>query len=138
MTAVRRVSKGCFGKRPHVTASCIIAWMPGLAAMSAPRCAGGRNVTPGLACAERRLLRALLRESREEPLKISLPNLVVDFSSSFFLQDCVAMHPEGVVDAADAKAFAKERKFCLRILAQLNTFVHCSNNILPWLRADPR
>ena len=39
-TAARRVTKGCSGKRPAATASQIIAEMRGLAAMSAPRCAG--------------------------------------------------------------------------------------------------
>ena len=33
MTAARRVSSGCFGRKPAVT-------MRGLAAMSAPRCTG--------------------------------------------------------------------------------------------------
>ena len=75
------------------------------------------------------LLRTFLREPREEPLKGPLPNLIVDVSSSFLLQDCVATHPENVVRAANAEAFAKRCKLCLRILAQLNTFVHCSTNI---------
>ena len=39
-----RVSKGCFGKRPAITASCIIVWMRGLAAMSA---AMSHAVNPG-------------------------------------------------------------------------------------------
>ena len=39
------------------------------------------------------------------------------------------MHQEDVVHTANAKAVAKECKFCLRILAQLNTFVHCSNDV---------
>ena len=56
--------------------------------------------------AECSLLRTVLRESREEPLKGHLSNLVVDFSSPFLLQDCVAVHPEGVVDTAHAKTLA--------------------------------
>ena len=40
VTAAKRVSRGCIGKRPAVTPSWIIAWLRGLAAMSAPRCAG--------------------------------------------------------------------------------------------------
>ena len=40
MTAGRRDSRGCFGRRPAQTASWIIAWVRGLAVMRAPRCAG--------------------------------------------------------------------------------------------------
>ena len=40
MTAANCVSRQCFGKRPAVTPSWIIAWMRGRAAISAPRCAG--------------------------------------------------------------------------------------------------
>ena len=40
MTASRQASKGRFGRRPAVTASCIIAWILGLTAIRAPRCAG--------------------------------------------------------------------------------------------------
>ena len=39
------------------------------------------------------------------------------------------MHTKDVGDAADAKAFAEKRKFCLRILAQLNTLVHGANDV---------
>ena len=68
------------------------------------------------------------RESWEEPLERSPSNLVVDFSSSFLLQDRVAVHSQNVVDATDTKTFASEGNFCLRLLAQLNAFVHCSND----------
>ena len=70
--------------------------MRGLAAMSAPRCAG----------AECGLHQAVLREAREEPLERSLSNLVVDFGKSFPVQDHVAVHSEDVVDAADTQTFA--------------------------------
>ena len=40
MTAAKCVSRECFGKRPAVTPSWIIAWMRGRAAISAPRCVG--------------------------------------------------------------------------------------------------
>ena len=104
------------------------AWMRGLAAMSAPRCAGPAMCRsflypiPEWPALSVRLLRTVLRESREEALKRSLSNLVMDFSSPFFLQDCVAMHPEDVVDTANATAF-------VRILAQLNTLLHSSSDI---------
>ena len=65
----------------------------------------------------------------EEPIMRPLSNLIVDFSSPFFSQDCTAMHREDVLYAANATAFGKERKFCLRILAQVNTFVHCSDDV---------
>ena len=34
------------------------------------------------------------------------------------------MHPEGVVQSADAQALAKKGKFWLRVLAQLDTLMH--------------
>ena len=64
--------------------------------------------TPGLACA------VILRETREKPLEGSLPNLIVDFSRSFLLQDRVAAHPKGVVDSTDAKTLAEKGKVSLR------------------------
>ena len=70
----------------------------------------------GLACAECGLHQAVLREYREERLKRSPSNLVVDFSSSLLLQDRVAVHSEDVVDAADPETFTKENNFCLRVL----------------------
>ena len=49
------------------------------------------------------------------------------------------VHSQNVVDTTDTDTFAKESTFCLRVLAQLNAFVHCSNDArLPWLRVDPR
>ena len=45
-----------------------------------------------LACAECRLLRTVLRESWEEPFKGTVSHLIVDFSSSFLLQDRLAVH----------------------------------------------
>ena len=43
-------------------------------------------------CAECRLLRTVLRESWEEPFKGTVSHLIVDFSSSFLLQDRLAVH----------------------------------------------
>ena len=57
------------------------------------------------------------------------PNLIADFSSSLFLQDPVALHSQNVIDATDAKTFAQESKFCLRVLTQLDTFVHSSDDV---------
>ena len=74
-----------------------------------------------LACAECSLLRAVLRESQEEPFKGPVSNLIADFSGSFLLQDCVTVHPKDVVHAADAKALTEESKFCLQVLTQLDT-----------------
>ena len=34
------------------------------------------------------------------------------------------MHPENVVDPADARALAEEGKFCLRVLTELCAFMH--------------
>ena len=65
----------------------------------------------------------------EETLKRSLSNFFIDFSGSLLLQDRVAVHSKDVFDAADTKTFAEESKFCLRVLTQLNTFVHCSNDV---------
>ena len=66
------------------------------------------------------LYHAVFRETREQPLKRSLSNLVVDFSGSFLLQDRMTVHSE---------TFADESKFCLRVLTQLDTFVHSSNDV---------
>ena len=71
MAAARRISRGCFGRRPALTPSWIIAWMRGLAAMSAPRCARGRDISrsfvpdSGLACTEYLLCHTVLRAVRE-------------------------------------------------------------------------
>ena len=131
MTAARRVSRVCSGRRPAQTASWIVAWMRGFAAVRAPKCAESRDVSrsfvphPGLACTECRLRHTVWEEALERPL----PNLVEDFSSPFLMQDRVAVHSQDVVDAADSQTFPWESKFCLRVLAQLNAFVHCSNDI---------
>ena len=101
--------------------------MRGLAAMSVSN--------PGLACAVCRLLRPVFRESREESFKGAFSNLIVDFSSPFCLQDCVVMHPEDVVDTADAKAFAKE---CKSLSEDPGTAEHVRALLEPrlrWLRA---
>ena len=45
-------------------------------------------------------------ESREEPLKGPLPNLIVDFSSSCLPQDRVAVHSQDVMDTPDAKTLS--------------------------------
>ena len=83
----------------------------------------------GLACAEGRLRHAVFCEAREEPCERPLPDLVVDLCSTLFLQDYVAVNPQDVLDTANSQTLAKEGEFCLRILAQLNSFVHCSDDI---------
>ena len=40
----------------------------------------------------------------------------------------MAVHPENVVDTANAKTLAEESKFCLRVLAQLNTLTGSHSN----------
>ena len=82
-----------------------------------------------LACAEGRLRHAVLCETREEPFERPLPDLVVDRCSPLFLQDCVAVNPQDVVDTADAQTFSKEGELCLRVLAELDAFVYCSDDI---------
>ena len=99
MTAVRRVSRWCSGRRPAQTASWISAWMRGLAA------AWSRNVTRSFvpdSSAECCLRQTVLRESSKEALERPLPNLFEDFSSPFLLQDRVAVHSQDVVDAANS------------------------------------
>ena len=65
----------------------------------------------------------------EEPLQGPLPNLIIHVSSTFLLQNRVPVQPKSVIDTADAKTFTQESEFCLRILAQLNTLVHSSNDV---------
>ena len=60
-----------------------------------------------LACAECGLHQTVFRESWEKPLKRSPSNFVVDFSSSFLLQDRVAVHSQNVVDATDTAERAR-------------------------------
>ena len=76
MSAAKRAFSGCFGRRPAATASWIIAWMRGLAAVSATRCAGAAmsRTLSGLASAECGLRNAVLRETWEEPFEEPLPN----------------------------------------------------------------
>ena len=66
---------------------------------------------------------------REDPFERPLSNLVVDSCSSLFLKNCVAVCSQDVVDAADSQTLTEEGKFRLRVLTQLNTFVHCSNDV---------
>ena len=87
--------------------------MRGFAAMSSQVCRSSdvsRSFVPnsGLASTECRLRHTVLRETWEESFERPLPNLVVDFRSPLFLQDCVAGNPQDVVDAADSEAFAEE------------------------------
>ena len=82
----------------------------------------------GLASTECRLRHTVLRKTLEGPFKRPLPSLVVDFCSPLFLKDCVAVNSQEVVDAADSQA-RSEGKFRLRVLTQLNSFVHCSNDV---------
>ena len=79
----------------------------------------------GLACAECGLRHTVLREAWEEPFERPPPNLV-DFCSPLFLKDCVAVYSQDVVDAINSQTLPLEGKFCLRVLTQLNSFVHCS------------
>ena len=73
-----------------------------------------RSLEPnsGLACTEGCLCQAVLREPREEPFEGPLPDLVVDRCSVVFLQDCVAVKPEDVVDTANSQTFPKDGELC--------------------------
>ena len=82
-----------------------------------------------LACAEGCLCHAVLCETREEPFKRPLPDLVVDFCSPLFLQDCVAVNPPDVVGTANSQTLSEEGELRLRVLAELDAFVHCSDDI---------
>ena len=115
---------GCFNNRGEASfqglflqkassASCIISRIRDLAAMSAPRCAG-----PAVS-------RALLYPIPDWPaLSVACSEL-----SSVSAGKSLSRGPLPVVDTADAKTLAKESNVILRILAQLNTFVHCSNDV---------
>ena len=46
-----------------------------------------------------------------------------------FLQDCVAVNSQDVVDTADAQTLSKEAELRLRILAELDALVHCAEDI---------
>ena len=41
----------------------------------------------------------------------------------------MAVHSQNVIDTTDAKTFTQESKFCLRALAELDAFVHSSNEV---------
>ena len=68
------------------------------------------------ASAECGLRYAVLRETQEEPLERSPFNLVIDFCNLPFLQNCVTVCSQDVIDADDPHAFTEEGKFCLRVL----------------------
>ena len=65
----------------------------------------------------------------KEPFERPLPDLVVDCRYTLFLQDCVAVNPQDVVDTTDPQTFSKEGELCLWVLAELDAFVHCSDDI---------
>ena len=100
-----------------------------MAAMSAPRCEGRAMSCALLYPMPDSLALSVACSVLSSVIKGPLPNLIVDFSSSFLLQDRVAVHPKDVVDKADAKTFPKESKFCLWVLAQLNKLMHSSNDV---------
>ena len=70
-----------------------------------------------------------LRETWKEPFERPLPNLVVDFCSELFLKDGVAVKPQDVVDAAIPQTLLDEGELRLRVLAELDAFVHCSDDL---------
>ena len=39
------------------------------------------------------------------------------------------MKPQDVVDTANSQTFSKQGELCLWVLAELDAFVHCSDNI---------
>ena len=49
--------------------------------------------------------------------------------STFILQDRVAVHSQDVVETAHSQTFSKEGELCLRVLAELDAFVHCADDI---------
>ena len=88
----------------------------------------------GLACAEGRLRHAVLCEAQEEPFERPLPHLVADLCSTLFLQDCVAVNPQDVVDTADSRLSRRRANTVSGSwqkldLAELDAFVHCSDDI---------
>ena len=46
-----------------------------------------------------------------------------------FLQDCVAVNPQDAVDTANSQTFSKEGELCPWVLAELDAFVQCSDDI---------
>ena len=89
-----------------------------------------------LACAEGCLCRAVLRETTEEPFERPLPDLVIDPCHTLFLQDCVAVNPQDVVDTADSQTCPKEGELCLRVLAKLDALAHCTDGLAQNLVCD--
>ena len=79
----------------------------------------------GLVSAECRLRHTVPPGRPERPL----PHLVVDFCSPLFLKDCVAVFSQDVVDAANPHTPPEEGKFRLRLLAELDAFVHFSSDV---------
>ena len=90
-----------------------------------------RSLEPdsGLARTEGCLRHAVLRETGEEPFEGPLSNFIVDRRCTLFLQDCVAVNPQDVVDTADAETLPEEGKFRLWVLAKLDAFVHGSDDV---------
>ena len=90
--------------------------MRGLAVMRAPECASRSFVS------DSRLASAVHREAREEALERTLPNLAEDFSRFSY----------NIVWPCTRRMWLMrltESKFCLWVLAKLNAFVHCLNDI---------
>ena len=126
--------RGCFGRRPAVAPSWIIAWMRGLTAVGAPKCAGAATSRAllypipdsalSVACVTLSSVKPGKSRSRDR-----WPNLVVDFCSPLFLNDSVALHSQDVVDAANSQTLPEAGKFRLRVLTQLNSLVHGANDI---------
>ena len=69
---------------------------------------------PGLASNECCLFRGVFHEPREEPLKRPLLNLIVEFSSPFFLQDC-----EGAPILSEDPGTAETRSCIARMTSAL-------------------
>ena len=83
--------------------------------LSAPHLQGqlSRLTDRSLASAERRFCHTVLCGTWEEPPKRLVTNLAADFCGPLFLQDCVAVNLQDVVDAADSQSLPMEGKFCL-------------------------
>ena len=130
----RRATKCCSGNSPALVASRIMSWLRGLAATRAPRCAG-RSTPPdpfhpspdwpllSVACC---VLSSMNRGKRlsSEPCPTSSKGC----GRRFLSENGVAMYPEDLIDSADTWTSTEKSKFCLRILTQLNTFAHGSDD----------
>ena len=77
-----------------------------------------------------RLCHAVLCEAREEPFEGPLPD-VVDLCSTLFLflQDCVAVNAQDVVDTANSQTLSEQGELRLRVLAELDAFMHRSSDV---------